>query len=145
MASCCLEKIQSKVKRHDVYIYAFKVGEILNCSIENDNKYFENAIAVFSSSKKMVGYITEPLALHVFFIFMSLFFNVALFSCCTCSPCSLFMLQLHFFHIALSSYSTVSMLHFFPFTFFSCFILWMLLFFPAVPPSLFYRSQYRYE
>ena len=44
-----------------VYNYAFKVGEILNCSKENDNEYSKNAIAVFSSSKKMVGHIPEPL------------------------------------------------------------------------------------
>ena len=42
--------------------YAFKVGEIVNCSIETDNEYSENAITVFSSSKKMVGNIPEPLA-----------------------------------------------------------------------------------
>ena len=55
MASCCLGKIGSRVKGHHVYIYPFKVGKILNCSIENDNKYSKNATAVFSVSKKMVG------------------------------------------------------------------------------------------
>ena len=49
MAACCLAKIQSRMKGHHVYNFAFKVSEILNCSIENDNEYSENAIAVFSS------------------------------------------------------------------------------------------------
>ena len=52
MASCCLAKIQSRVKGHHVYNYAFKVSEILNCSIEYNNEYSENTITVFSSSKK---------------------------------------------------------------------------------------------
>ena len=49
MAACCLAKIQSRMKGHHVYNFAFKVSEILNYSIENDNEYSENAIAVFSS------------------------------------------------------------------------------------------------
>ena len=65
-ASCCLAKIQPSVKGHHVYNYAFKVGEILNRSIENDNEYSENAIAVFSSSKKMVGHTPEILAKIIF-------------------------------------------------------------------------------
>ena len=55
-------KIQSIVKGYHVYNYTFKVGEILNGTIKNDNKSYENTIAVFSRSKKMVGHIAEPLA-----------------------------------------------------------------------------------
>ena len=54
--------IQSRVKGHHVYNYAFKTGEALNCSIEIKigetlNEHSENIIKVFSSSKKMVGQI----------------------------------------------------------------------------------------
>ena len=137
MASCCLEKIQSKVKRHDVYIYAFKVGEILNCSIENDNKYFENAIAVFSSSKKMVGYITEPLALHVFLFscrsflmlhsFPAALVRLAAFLCCNYT-----FFILHFLHIQQFLCCTFFLLHSSPVSYFGCcsfFLLCLLHFF----------------
>ena len=40
--------------------------EILICSIENDNEYSENAIAIFSSCKKMVGHILEQFAKIIF-------------------------------------------------------------------------------
>ena len=66
MASCCLPKIKSRVRGHHVYKYTFKVGEILNCNIENVNKYGVDAIAVFSSSKKMICHIPEPLAKIIF-------------------------------------------------------------------------------
>ena len=66
VASCYLTKIQSRVKGHLVYNYAFKVGEVLNFSIDNDNQYNENAIAVLSSCKKVVGHIPKPLAKILF-------------------------------------------------------------------------------
>ena len=47
-------------------LVAAPIGVILNCSIEHDNKYSENAVAVFSSSKKMLGHILEPLAKILF-------------------------------------------------------------------------------
>ena len=34
--------------------------------MENDNECSENAMAVFSSSKEMVGHIKEPLAIFFF-------------------------------------------------------------------------------
>ena len=68
MAACCSAKIQSRMKGHHVYNCAFTVGEILNCSIENDNQYSENAIVVFSSSKKIVGHIPELLAKILFLL-----------------------------------------------------------------------------
>ena len=42
-------------------------GEILNCSLDNDHEYSEHTITVFSSSKKMVGHISDPLAIKFFF------------------------------------------------------------------------------
>ena len=66
MTPCSLAKIESRLKGYYVYNNAFKVGEILNWSIENDNEYIENTIVVFSSSKKSVGHITKPLAKIVF-------------------------------------------------------------------------------
>ena len=52
MASCCLAKIQSRVKGYSVYNYAFEVGEILNCSIENDKEYSKSSIAYFQAVRK---------------------------------------------------------------------------------------------
>ena len=66
MASCSLAKIQSRVRGHHICNHAFKVGEILNSGIENNNKNSENALAVFSNSKKMVCRTPEPLAKILF-------------------------------------------------------------------------------
>ena len=53
-------------ERHEKIVNLFYKNSLLSCSIENDNEYSENAIAVFSSNKKMVGHILEPLAKILF-------------------------------------------------------------------------------
>ena len=65
MASCSLAKIQSRVRGHHICNHAFKVGETLNSGIENNNKNSENALAVFSNSKKICR-IPDPLAKILF-------------------------------------------------------------------------------
>ena len=40
---------------------------LINYSFESDHEYSEHTIAVFSSSKKMVGHISDPLAIKFFF------------------------------------------------------------------------------
>ena len=67
--SCCLAKtkIEFRGKGNRVYKYVFKVGEILNYSIENANEYSEDAIVVFLSKNEIVVHIQEPLAKILFF------------------------------------------------------------------------------
>ena len=55
------------MKGNRVYKYVFKVGEILNYSIENANEYSEDAIVVFLSKNEIVVHIQEPLAKILFF------------------------------------------------------------------------------
>ena len=69
MGFCFLARIQSRVKGHHVYNYAFKVGKILNCSIENDNEYSDDTITVSSGRKKMVGHTLELLAKIIIIVY----------------------------------------------------------------------------
>ncbi len=62
MAMMCIAKIiTSRVKRHRVYRYSYKVGEYFVCEIEVSNYHSNNAISVINK-KMVVRHVPEELA-----------------------------------------------------------------------------------